>query len=304
MKVLSEYLNNHEVVLACDVGGTTLSHCAINANGELLIPLHGPANSHDIAEKALHTLTDPFFHIIHALKGKYHIRGVGLGVPGPFDYQNGISFLTKKFEALYQFDLKSYLKNKLQLPVFFRNDADCFTIGEAAFLDDTYRKIMGITLGTGLGVCFIEDDCVIEEIEGVTPLRGEIWCQQFKGRDLEETLSIRGILEIAKKYLNTDNIPDNIKDLAERAYQGDNKCISLFKEFGILLSEGLDLSIQKFQPDILLLGGQISRSLSLFSHPLETKVNILQSKLFDNAAMLGAGIMALSRLEFGDNSGY
>ena len=43
-------------------------------------------------------------------------------MPGPFDYEKGISLMRHKFEPLYAQDVKSFLQERIGLPVYFIND--------------------------------------------------------------------------------------------------------------------------------------------------------------------------------------
>lgn len=78
-------------------------------------------------------------------------------MPGPFDYLNGIAWFNaevQKFEHLYGVDIKSKLRNRLDLaPDFlirFLNDASCFAIGEAWLGEAAnYERFIAITVGTG-----------------------------------------------------------------------------------------------------------------------------------------------------------
>ena len=57
---------------------------------------------------------------------------------------------------------------------------------------------------------------------------------------------------------------DDVKCLAERACSGESLPGQLFHEFGERLKEVLNPFIQSFQPDAILIGGQIAKSADLF----------------------------------------
>lgn len=60
---------------------------------------------------------------------------VALAMPGPFDYENGISRIKDlhKYEAIYGLNIKLYLSEELRIDaadILFRNDAEAFLQGE------------------------------------------------------------------------------------------------------------------------------------------------------------------------------
>jgi len=57
-------------------------------------------------------------------------------MPGPFDYENEISYITgiTKYEALYKLNVKEMLTKALRIDkddILMKNDAACFLAGEA-----------------------------------------------------------------------------------------------------------------------------------------------------------------------------
>ena len=59
-------------------------------------------------------------------------RGIGIAIPGPFDYTRGIAAIhgVRKFDALFGLDLKEEIKRVCSLPVVFLNDASAYALGE------------------------------------------------------------------------------------------------------------------------------------------------------------------------------
>lgn len=56
--------------------------------------------------------------------------------------------------------------------------------------------------------------------------------------------------------------------LAQLAHAGNSQAIQTFHAFGSLLLEGLTAFLTGFSPTCLLLGGQITKSFSLYGKPL------------------------------------
>jgi glucokinase len=72
-----------------------------------------------------------------------------------------------------------------------------------------------------------------------------------------------------------------MKELSERARNGGDKALCLFVDLGRLLGEALNPIAETFEPDKIVIGGQLSRAFDLFSPALaETLMKANGSKLF------------------------
>ena len=67
---------------------------------------------------------------IHILSPK-----IGIAMPGPFDYENGICYIKglDKYESLFNLNVKEMLAQQLNIErsdIYMMNDASCFLKGE------------------------------------------------------------------------------------------------------------------------------------------------------------------------------
>ena len=97
------------------------------------------------------------------------IAGVGIAMPGPFDYDGGVCLIRglAKYESLYGVNVRTAIKERVPrlrgVPVIFRNDAICFMLGEAGFgAARGFGRVIVITLGTGFGSGFLRDGAIVE----------------------------------------------------------------------------------------------------------------------------------------------
>jgi predicted NBD/HSP70 family sugar kinase len=115
---------------------------------------------------------------LYQKSGGYKLKGIAVAMPGPFDYERGISLMRggNKYEALYGLNIKEALPIGLgiptSVPIVFENDAGCFGIGESMAEKD-FEKIIAITLGTGFGTTFICNREILKHGHGVPP-RGRV----------------------------------------------------------------------------------------------------------------------------------
>ena len=169
------------------------------------------------------------------------LSGIALAVPGPFDYDDGTCWIKDqdKYENFYGLNIKDLLRERfdfdLDFPIVFENDATSFGKGEVyKNMENLPKNVMAITLGTGLGACFIENGKIVNT--GITvPTNGEIWDLPYKNGIAEDAVSLRGLLS---NYENLSGIQaNNGLELYILAINGDKKALEAFHLFGEDLAE-------------------------------------------------------------------
>ena len=278
-------------VLVYDVGGSHISAAAFDREG---CTVQGVVTEGHPSEPN----TDTFLKVLHSLgtraaQGAGDIQGVSIAMPGPFDYERGVSWMQHKMPYLYGFDLRKALAERFGMPelqVRFLNDAAAYLLGEiAAGSARGVDRVVGITLGTGIGSAFAVDGHVVREGTGV-PSGGEIWNVPYQGGILEDQISTRAIRQSYQLRTGED------RDVAAIATSAAHDAIAaeVFRDFGRTLGIALRTVLAAFGPQVIVAGGGISRSAQLFLQAaqaeLETpRVELLVSLLGEIAPLVGAG---------------
>lgn len=233
-----------------------------------------------------------------ALVPEGQLAGVGLAMPGPFDYKNGVSQITglTKYERLFGLNVKHALSTQLGLEmdvVRLMNDANCFLFGESWLTQKAYKSIVGITLGTGFGAAFFKNGQIVETGKGVPP-NAEFFPIPFKGETIEDYISSRGILRSYKEETGIQ-LP-GVKEVAKLAAQGKEAALAVMSAFGATLGNFLGDWLREFEAEALIIGGNISQAHTMFLPTFEKvlqkqglKVDVIISQLLDEAGILGAG---------------
>jgi glucokinase len=228
------------------------------------------------------------------------IAGLGVAVPGPFDYEHGISAIRHKLEPLYGVDLRRELAASLDLPdagrVRFINDADAFLLGEWwAGAARGHRRAVGVTLGTGLGSAFLQDGRIVDAGPDVPP-EGALHLVPFRGGPVEDVISRRGLLA---RYGGERDALLDVEHVAERARRGESRAGMAFREFASALSEHLTPWVAAFSPTCLVVGGAIARAWDLLNPVLEDELAgvgqlelVTQASNLEDAPLLGAALHA------------
>ena len=291
--------------LGIDVGGSHLTAAIINvADKKILLD----TKVRDVLDSQIGTqaILDAMISCITTCLNKFGnpVLGIGVSVPGPFDYKNGISKIYKcnKYDNIFGVDLKTYLFNNLQnfigkpSDVVFTNDASCFLVGEAWSNSLKGEKMAAITLGTGIGSGFMINGKIVCSGDNI-PNDGEVYNLPFKEKRAEDWLGAQWFLNKYEEYFNTRI--ENVKKIADKA---DTSEIAqqIFEEFGSNLGEFLAPLLSDFKADHLILGGNIAKSFRLFKSSFEKNFKgdlpkIIIAKDTENSAILGAVQNLLNR---------
>lgn len=292
---------NKEYAVGIDIGGTHITTAIIDVKNMQLLALSLHKESFDsnlpvdqvmsIWEKAIQT----------SIKNSKveNIMGLSVCMPGPFDYENGICWIKdqSKYEHFYGLNVRYLFQGTLNLtsdfPILFENDAVCFGKGEV-YKDarNLSKKVMAITLGTGLGACFIDKGVSVAAGESV-PADGEIYNLAFKESIAEDYVSARGLIKRYKAL--TGNAVTNGLELFNLAKDGDNNAIKAFNEMGENLADIVIPWLKKFNADSFIIGGKIANASEFFLEDFSKKIkeagieiNISISKDNEAAALIGA----------------
>ncbi|UPZ17803.1 ROK family protein [Flavobacterium humidisoli] len=227
------------------------------------------------------------------------IAGIAICMPGPFDYKNGICWIKdqSKYEHFYGLNIRELLLETLDFPadfpILFENDAVCFGKGEVFKQQENLsKKVMAVTLGTGLGACFIDKGTSISSGNSV-PADGEIYNLSYKDGVAEDYVSVRGLLSHYKSLSGSDL--NNGLELYNLAKNGDQKAIEVFKRMGEDLATVAIPWIANFTADHIIIGGKIANAsdlfLSSFNKTIQKSGSEIQVSISNDnevAALLGA----------------
>lgn len=298
--------------IALDVGGMSIKSAIVSESGKIVdgsikrIPINSKGSFEQIINPFLNTYTSAFQL---AEKRKLNIAGIGIGMPGPFDYENGISLIrgVDKYEAIYDANLRDEFRNGLGLasdfPILFENDAWAFVRGEAwQGAARGFNRIIGVTLGTGMGSGFLADDEILEHGPGIPELAW-IGGRKYKSGILDDRISSRGIIEAYRNLIRREEKNLTVKIIAEWAEAGDKRALNVLEETGSIMGYFLIWHVQQFQADCVVIGGQIAKAFHFFGSALQQVfVNenmstvIKQAQNIENSAMLGASRFLFKRL--------
>ena len=189
------------------------------------------------------------------------VVGIGVGVPGLVDVTKGIVYDVLNIPSWKKVHLKDLLQSHFQRPVFINNDANCFAVGEKYFgKGKPYRNLVGVTMGSGLGTGIIINDHLYA---GANCGAGEFGTMPYKDHICEYYCSG----QFFKKVYGV-----NGEDLLEKAKNGDEEALQIFKQFGAHLGDAIMTILFALDPEAIILGGSVCQSFTFFQEAMWQKV--------------------------------
>lgn len=181
------------------------------------------------------------------------VVAIGVGVPGVVDTENGIVYDLVNIPSWRKVYLKKALSDYFGVAVVINNDANCFAIGEKRFgRGKPYKDIVGISLGTGLGVGLVVNNNLHS---GINCGAGEFGQIQYLDSDYESYCSGR--------FFKL-NYSVSGEELCRQAKANNPDAIAAFKEFGVHLGRAIASMLLAYDPQCIVIGGSVAKAYPYF----------------------------------------
>jgi glucokinase len=277
------------VVLAADVGGTTIAVGAVTTDGEVVLEERVPTYR-DGPGKAVACLTSLIDAVREGADRLGHeVTGIGVGVPGPVDTAAGrICQDVLHVPELAGRALAGELGERFHLPTFVDNDVNALALGEWRFgAGRGARSLVVLAAGTGLGAGIILDGRLVR---GAAGFGGELGHAPVKfdgppcfcgGRGcLALYASGRGIAESAQarvaghadapllRAAGGDPLAITAPLVFRLAGEGDAAATAVVEEACQSLGAMIGTIVNGLNPDVVVITGGVAAALA----PLETRL--------------------------------
>ncbi|MFN8502185.1 ROK family protein [Kouleothrix sp.] len=296
---MSELSPGH--ILALDIGGSHAVAAVVSQHDRAIVEASRArrATQPDAPADALLGAWAGVLGTAYAGAGAPPVARLGVAMPGPFDYARGVSLLRHKFASLLGSDVGAALSARWAAaghpPVAarFGNDATLFALGEWwAGAARGHDRVLGITLGTGLGAGFVAGGEALYGGEGVPP-DGGLWDWPYRDGIAEDYVSGRAV---SAAYAAASGSQLDAAEIARRATAGDDGARAAFGGLGDHLGQILAPWVGRFAPGAIVVGGNIARAWPLFAPALEARLGSLpvalrRTELFEDASLLGAAAL-------------
>jgi glucokinase len=275
------------VVVGIDLGGTNV-RAGLVVDGRLTgvrsVPVRSKGSEEDV-------LADLFGAVDAVMRDD--VAGIGAGVPSVIDFKTGTVYDVQNIRSWKKVPLKARLEERYHRPACVNNDANAFAAGEKYFGKIApYDSAVGLIVGTGLGAGIIANGRLYS---GVNCGAGEFGMLPYLDRNFEAYASG----QFFERVHGTTG-----RELAARAERGDGPALEIFAAFGRHVGEAVKAICYAVDPEIIVLGGSVSRSYRFFRATLRETFqtyaySIAKERLkievseTENIALLGAAALYL-----------
>lgn len=270
-------------------------------------------------------ITEKVFELIQAYNiDREKLLGIGISLPGLIDVKSGISYTYLNTGT----PIAKELMDRLGLPVFVEQDTRTMAWGEQAFgLARGHENVLCLNVGSGIGLSMILNGKIYTGHSGYSGEFGHIQIEQNgqlchcgKIGCIETVASGKVLISRAKKDLSegaisriTEMVKNdlnkvNIKVILEAAKAGDQYAIDLLAKIGEALGKGISTLIHLYNPELIILGGEMSKAADYLISPIESNLNIftiarirrdatiVTSDLGDNARLMGTVALVMHKI--------
>ncbi len=292
-----------DIKIGIDLGG---SHVSVGVVDESFHIIEQCEKDFTIEEKKdlMNVAIDFMVETLKTLKDKYSFSKIGIGMAGTI--RDGVVISSSNI-GIKNFNIKKLLEEKTGVEVNISNDAMCAAIGEYVYSNlKEYEKILFLTLGTGIGGNIllngkIVDDPEYQELGHTIIKENGIQCKCGKKGCFERYGSI---LVFKNKIIERLGLSYDISgpDLRKEIKINLEKVKDIIDEYLNNLVLGLTMLINKFNPDIVVIGGGFTRYDYMLLEPLKEKlyksekliykdVKIQIAKSGNDAGIIGASFI-------------
>ncbi len=242
---------------------------------------------------------------------KEKFLGVGLGMPGFINLKTGHSVQFERVAGWKNIDITKILVDELEIPVFMENDVHLLYRAERKLQKRKGNQdVIFIAIRRGIGMAIYQRGHLIEGEYGNA---GHIGHMTIHADGLQCRCGNFGCLElyasedaIIKKYESLSGKKvENVTEIVEKAYDGDNVAMEVLREAGRVLGIGIGNVVNLFDIDMVIVSSCFDNEILLDNaqKELDRRINIPQSRhakiyqsiLDEDSFALGGGMLALRR---------
>ena len=309
-------------VVGVDIGGTKTSVSLGNRQGKILRRTVFPTEDVQSTLGEVKRIIRGYFKRYD--RGLKKTKGIGITGPGPLDLKKGVLINPPNMPTWRNVPLKRIFSRAFALPVAVDNDANCAALGEKTFgAGESVKNLFYYTVSTGIGGGLIING---EIYHGASFDAGEIGhsvllpngpkCNCGKRGCLEALASGTAISRIAQELVTKNSLilklagkKKNIGAVIveQAALKGDRLARQIYQQAAFYLGLSVANVIQIINPEMVVIGGGVSKAGKLLFTPLIKTVRtfawarpfrscrIVRAKLKDAVGDLGAISLILKK---------
>ncbi|MDQ6599648.1 ROK family glucokinase [Bacillus salipaludis] len=282
-------------IVGVDLGGTTTKLAFLTTSGEILQKWEIPTDNSDEGRNITCNIAKAINEKLASLgENKNRLIGIGMGAPGPVDYENGVILNVVNLGWKENYPLKEQLEVTTALPAAIENDANCAALGEMwKGAGGGAKDLVCVTLGTGVGGGVIIGGNIVQGSNGAAGEIGHITaipnggapCNCGKTGCLETVASATGIVRLATKEILKGDLKGELaakqaangkitaKDVFDSARNGDQMAVKVLDEVTFHLGLVLANIGNTLNPQKIVIGGGVSKAGDILLNSVKQQFN-------------------------------
>lgn len=313
-------------ILVAELGATGFNVAASDLSGNLLGNNYVDAEVSKGPDHVLALVEKSFDSLISEFKIK-NLWGIGLGVPGPVEFANGIPVSPPIMPGWDKYPIRNRFSDKYHVPVWVDNDVNLMALGEHALRKDSItNELIFVKIGSGIGAGILTHGQLHRGAQGcagdighialasnTVPCRcGNLGCLEAVAgglalvRDAEVAAANGESLFLSKEIKTKKKL--TVQDVISGSVSGDRWCVERITKAGNDIGQVLATLVNFHNPSLIVIGGSVSaagdkllasiresvlnRSLPLATRDLQIRI----SEFPNHAGLAGAVEMVVSEL--------
>ncbi len=315
-----------KVAIGLDLGGTNIKAIVMTRSGELISSRTKQTRQGEGPDDIIADMVAILRELINKVEENGGtIHGIGISAPGPLNPETGIVLTTPNLPGWHNVPLRDRVAREVALPVRIENDANAAAYGEFWKGAGKGSKVLiCLTLGTGVGGGIVIDGKIFSgaqfigaELGHMTIKYDGLKCPCGSKGCLEAYISATGIVKRIRSRIDageTSILSDTVQHLPEKltaeavfeaAQQNDSLAREIMEKTGVLLGIGITNLGNIFNPDVVVIGGGVSKAGEMLLEPARREVRrrampgiadtmrIVPAALGDDAGAIGLAALAL-----------
>ncbi len=272
--------------IGIDLGGTNIKGGIVSGSGEIIHKEMIPTGAGRAPSEIIKDIAGLINKMLNSKNVNISdVKSIGIGTPGTCDAKAGIVICASNI-GFYNVNMREELKKYFpSTPIFVENDANCAALGEYSVLTEDIDNMVFITLGTGVGGGIIinkqlyvgkngtaaEVGHMIIDVDGEECGCGTRGCWE---KYASVTALINQTSEYCAKHPESELAKASEYGISGRtafelAKRGDEGAKSVVDKWIRYVSTGIISIINMLQPEILMIGGAISKEGEYLIGPIK-----------------------------------
>ncbi len=311
--------------IGIDLGGTNIAVGLVDENRKIIHKKSVPT----LKERGYEAIVNDMARVVKEVvkEAGYtldDIKYVGIGCPGTVDNDRGLVIYSNNI-VMHNVPLVEEFQKYIDLPVGLENDANAAAYGEYLALNTDMECFIFVTLGTGVGGGIIINGKIYSgfnrsggEIGHITLVVDGKECTCGKKGCWEQYASVTALIEQTEEKMREH--PESImhnwvknfgkingKTAFECSEQGDKAAQEVKEQYIRYVAEGISSMVNIFQPEMIVIGGGISKEGDELLLPIKNfvyendynkympKTDIKIAQLYNDAGIIGAAMSVLNQ---------